>query len=121
MERKLLFLHTKLLQFDLTISSTHSNYPRSLLSRRRVSALTALARLRTPYVTRAAVCKSVELLASLGHHQSSLCSAGGCPVTQESRGLWVGTQGTWVGLGRSQEGRLTANVAGINTFGNFEI
>ena len=47
MERKLLFLHTKLLQFDLTISSTHSNYPRSLLSRRRVSALTALARLRT--------------------------------------------------------------------------
>ena len=44
MERKLLFLHTKLLQFDLTISSTHSNYPRSLLS--RVSALTAIARLR---------------------------------------------------------------------------
>ena len=45
MERKLLLLHTKLLQFDLTISPTHSNYPRSLLS--RVSALTAIVRLRT--------------------------------------------------------------------------
>ena len=44
-ERKLLFLHTKLLQLDLTISSTHSNYPRSLPS--RVSALTAIARLRS--------------------------------------------------------------------------
>ena len=29
--------------------------------------------------------------------------------TQESRGLWVGTQGTWVGLGRSQEGLLTVS------------
>ena len=42
--RKPWFLHAKLLEFDLTIISTHSNYPRSLLS--RVSALTTIARLR---------------------------------------------------------------------------
>ena len=47
MERKLLLLHTKLLQFDLTISPTHSNYPRSLLSRVRAHCYRAAA-----YVTR---------------------------------------------------------------------
>ena len=39
------FLHAKLLEFDLAISSTHSNYPRSLLS--PVAALTPSARLCT--------------------------------------------------------------------------
>ena len=43
MVRKPCFLHAKLLEFDLTISSTHSNYPRSLLSRGRVAALTPIA------------------------------------------------------------------------------
>ena len=45
LERKPLFLHAKLLEFDLTMISTHSNYPRSLLS--RMSALTPIARLCT--------------------------------------------------------------------------
>jgi len=63
MDRKLLFLHAKLLQFDLTISSIHSNCSRSLLARRWVNQSRCWP----------------------GWDTTSSCSLGGCPGTQDSR------------------------------------